>query len=295
MYGYFCERDYQGDFPYTDLAAERRRADISLAGVDYTREVSIGGTWERIKITSDEGARSIGRPRGVYDTLEVERMDLLDLEAIDDAKEEIARELCYMCDLCDVIPDRLLVVGLGNPALTPDSIGARSAGNVRATMHIGEFDPGFFTSLECSEIAVMTPSVASVSGMDAAVSIRGVSDIIKPDAVIVIDALASRSGERLGRTIQVTNTGIHPGSGLGNSRQCLSRESLGVPVIALGIPTVIDARMLIADSCTDEELARKVTAKSPAMFVSPKEIDEIVKVGAEIIGGAINQAFGLFC
>ncbi len=295
MYGYFCEREYGGDFSYTDLASERRRADTDIQGVDYRRESSSGGTWERIKITSDEGAKSIGRPKGVYDTLEVPRMDLLDLGAIDDAKEEIAKELCYMCDILDVIPDRILVVGLGNPALTPDSIGPESAKRVKATMHIGEFDKEFFSSLECSEIAVITPSVASVSGMDAMVSILGVAGIIKPDVVIAIDALASRSGERLGRTIQVTNTGIHPGSGLGNSRRYLSQSSLGVPVIALGVPTVIDARMLSAGLGTYDGEHGRVTSKSPAMFVSPKEINEIVTVGAEIIGGAINQAFGLFC
>lgn len=293
MYGYFCERDYGGDFCYTDLASERRRANTDIEGVTFKREKSLGGTWERIKITSDEGAKSIGRPKGIYDTLELERMDLLDLGTIDEAKEEIAKELCYMCDVCHVIPDKILVVGLGNAALTPDSIGPECAKRVRATMHIGEFDKSFFSSLECSEIAVLAPSVASVSGMDALISIRGVAGIIKPDVVIAIDALASRSGERLGRTIQVTNTGIHPGSGLGNSREYLSERSVGVPVIALGIPTVIDARMLTGEASRDER--GRVMSKSPAMFVSPKEINEIVAVGAEIIGGAINQAFGLYC
>lgn len=292
MYGYFYERNYRGEFPYTDLACERRRADSDIDGVSYRREESLGGCWERIQITSDLGAASIGRPKGVYDTLETARMDLLDREEIEDATEELARELCYMCDLCDISPDRLLVVGLGNPKLTPDSIGARSAECVKATMHIKEIDESMFNTLECSEIAVIRPSVASESGMDALMSVLGVSNIIMPDAIIAVDALATRSVERLGRTIQITNTGIQPGSGLGNSRQYLSEATLGVPVIALGVPTVIDARMLAGDY--SENNADGEPRESSAMFVSPKEIDEIVAVGAEIIGGAINQAFGLY-
>lgn len=289
MYGYFYERNFTGGFPYTDLALERRRADTDIDGVSYRREESLGGSWERIKITSDIGAASIGRPKGVYDTLLTKRMDLLDREEIEDAIEELARELCYMCEVCEVSPERLLIVGLGNAELTPDSIGARSAGRVKATMHIKEIDEALFNSLECSEIAVMRPSVASVSGMDALTGVMGVSNMILPDAIIAIDALATHSVARLGTTVQVSSTGIQPGSGLGNSGRYISEATLGVPVIALGVPTVIDARML---SPTAGET--KSGSGATAMFVSPKEIDEIVAAGAEIIGGAINQAFGLY-
>ena len=288
MYGY-TERDYLSDFPYTDLAAERRRADISLSGVDFKRETRGSFAWERIKITSEEGAMSIGRPRGIYDTFSCERMDLLALSDIDDAADELARELCYLFEYSGVYPERLLVVGLGNPDLTPDAIGPMAAGRVRATMHIKEGDAMLFSSLECSEIAVITPGVTAKSGMDASVTVKALCNALSPDAVIAIDAIASRSPKRLGRTIQVSSTGITPGTGIGGTREPLSEATLGVPVIAIGVPTVIDSRMFWHDASGgegDTSLARE------AMFVSPKEINEIVEVAAGIIGGGINQAFG---
>ena len=288
MYGY-TERDYENDFPYTDLAAERRRADVTLSGVDFKREATPVGVWERIKITSEDGARSIGRPRGIYDTLGTERMDLLSLSDIDDAIEEVARELCYLFEHSGIYPDRLLVVGLGNRALTPDAIGPKAADTVRATLHIKESDEALFESLECSEIAVCTPGVAATSGLDAHLTVSALCDALSPDAVIAVDALASRSPRRLGRTIQISNTGIMPGSGLGGCAVPITEESLGVPVIAIGVPTVIDSRMFWHDASGgegDASLARE------AMFVSPKEINEIVDTAAKIIGGGINQAFG---
>ena len=291
--------DYTGlrgtDFPYTDLACERRRADASVRGVEYRREESEGGAWERIRITSPEGAASIGRPMGTYDTLCLLRMDLLDGEAIDNAREEIARELCSIFDNGKIFPGRLLVAGLGNPRLTPDEVGSLAAGKVRPTLHIMESDPRLFASLECSEIAVTVPGVAATSGLDAAVVIGGICDRIRPDAVIVIDALASRASERLGTTVQITDTGILPGSGLGNGKRPLNKETVGVPVIAIGVPTVIDSRMFWIDAQAESRSIGDARKARQTMFVSPKEINEIAETAAEIIGGGINQAFGIFC
>ena len=214
-------------------------------------------------------------------------MDLLDEESIDDAKDEIARELCYLCDLEDVIPEKVLVVGLGNSMLTADSIGTRSAEKVKPTLHIRNRDEVFFNALECSEIAILLPGVAAKTGLDSFISVKGISDIIKPDVIFVIDALMTRAEERLGTTIQISTTGILPGSGLGNSGAELSQSTLGVPVIAIGVPTVINSR------CFGRKEANLSCIKKSEMFVSPKEIGEIAEVAAEIIGGGINQAFGM--
>ncbi|MBQ8880284.1 MAG: GPR endopeptidase [Clostridia bacterium] len=291
---FFTERNYRDDYPYTDLACERRRADTSIDGVDYKKEKGIVGIWERIKITSKEGSRSIGRPIGIYDTLGLDRMDMMDNESIDDAQDEIARELCYMCDVMDIVPEKVLVVGLGNPALTPDAVGSETARVVKPTMHIKDFDSELFDGLECSQIAVMTPGVNATSGMDAGISVKGVCEMLEPDVILAVDALASRSTERLGTTVQVSNTGIIPGSGIGNGRIAISRQTMGVPVISIGIPTVIDSRMFWLDA-QGESVSRGIArGAGDAMFVSPKEINEIVRVGAKIVGGGINQAFGLF-
>lgn len=291
MYGYYTERDYKGDFPYTDLAAERRRADVELAGVEYRKESGIIGNWERIKISTKKGAESIGRPIGLYDTLNIGRMDLLDSESIIDARDEVARELCYIFDASDIFPERILVAGLGNPALTPDSVGAECSKIVKPTMHIREMNRQLFEDLNCAEIAVCIPGVAATSGLDAAVTIRGLCEALGPDAVIVIDALASRSPERLGTTVQICNTGVAPGSGLGNPRQPISIDTVGVPVIAVGVPTIIDSRMFYYNPSGEKKPKPEVC---PSMFVSPKEINEIVSAAALIIGGGINQAFGIY-
>ena len=292
MYGYFTERDYRGDFPYTDLATERRKADTALEGVEYTQSDGIIGNWERIKISTKIGAESIGRPIGIYDTLNLGRMDMLDSESIFDARDEIARELCYLFDASDIFPERILVAGLGNPALTPDALGVESAKAVKPTLHIRDMNKELFEGLHCAEIAVCTPGVAATSGLDASVTIRGICEAIGPDAVIVIDALASRSTERLGSTVQICNTGIAPGSGLGNPRQEISIDTVGVPVIAIGVPTIIDSRMFCYTPQGDSGSRRGEIC--PSMFVSPKEINEIVSAAALIIGGGINQAFGIY-
>ncbi len=284
MYGYFTERSYRGDLPYTDLAAERRRADLDIPGVEYIKEKSRVGYWERIRISTKTGAESIGRPLGLYDTLQLKRADMLGSDEIEDAKNEIAGGICRMLDKSEIFPGRILICGLGNPYLTPDSIGAEAAKEVKATMHIKEYNERIFKQLSCAEIAVVTPGVAATSGLDAAVVIRGVCDLIRPDAVIAIDALAARDASRLGSTVQICNTGISPGSGIGNPRLAIGIETVGVPVIAIGMPTVIDTRML----CSEEDKSCQ------PMFVSPKEINDIVESAARIIGGGINRALGIY-
>lgn len=283
MYGYFSDRNYSGDMPYTDLAAERRRADTDINGVDYNKERCRVGYWERIRISTKRGAEAIGRPIGQYDTLQLRRVDMLDADEAETAKDEIAGGLCRIFELSEIFPGRILVCGLGNQYLTPDAIGYETAKEVRPTMHIKEWDNRSFIRLSCAEIAVISPGVAASSGLDAAVVIRGICDMIRPDAVIAIDALATRDAERLGSTVQICNTGISPGSGLGNPRLVIGRETVGVPVIAIGMPTVIDTRVLCQDKIG-----------SMPMFVSPKEINDIVSSAARIIGGGINRALGIY-
>ena len=271
----------------TDLACERRRADISAPGVSYKRERSGIFTWERIDITSREGEEAIGRPMGSYDTLSTERMDTLDASDIEDASNEIAAELCRLFEKTSVVPSRILVVGLGNQYLTPDSIGPLSVSMVNATLHLRKYDTELFESFECSEIAVLTPGVMAKTGMESTDIVCAVCDAIEPDVVIAIDSIASRSPTRLGTTIQISNTGIFPGSGIGKRRKALSERNLGIPVIAIGVPTVINATALC-------ETCREDTRQNDEMFVSPRDIDALVSASSKIISQGINQAFGIF-
>ncbi len=272
----------------SDLALERRRADLACPGVELRRERCDGGVWERLRIRSEEGAASIGRPMGIYDTLTLPRMDELESDEIDDARNEVAKELCRICDANGILPERILVVGLGNRELTPDSVGPLAAEEVRATMHLKNEDRELFYALECSEIAVVKPGVTRESGADAADLVRGICAVIRPNVIFAIDALAARSPARLGTTVQICDTGIYPGSGLGNTRTGLTEKNLGAPVIAIGVPTVISSRMFVV-----EDGEARAASEKEGMFLSPKDINGIVKSAAQIIGGGINQAFGL--
>ncbi len=278
---------------YTDLACERYRADTELKGVSYKKEYSPAGVWERVSITSPEGAKSIGRPMGIYDSLDLGKMDLLDEDRISDATEELAEELRELFSEMNILPRRILVAGLGNLNLTADSLGCVSAGYVKPTLHIKAMDESLFSTLECSEIAVVTPGVISSSGLESAVTVSGVAEKIKPNAVIAIDAVASSAASRLGSTIQISSTGIIPGGGLKNHRSAINEESIGAPVIAIGVPTVMSSCSFCRDISGESE-KKNQTEQCSDMFVSPKEIDEIVSSAARIIGGGINSAFGIF-
>lgn len=271
----------------SDLALERKRADTELQGVEYRVDYGGIGTWERIRISSEEGAHSIGRPMGHYDTLTLPRMDTLDAQETDDAVEEMARELCRITEHAGAHPERILVIGLGNPTLTPDSVGTRSAEMVRPTMHIAEDDPALMAALDCSEIAVITPGVRPCSGISTESYVKGIVSATTPDMVIAVDSMAAGSPSRLGSTVQICDTGIHPGSGMRRRKDALNSETLGVPVIAIGVPTVIHADLLVR-----EHAELRAASEGERMFVSPTEIGAIVQSAARIISGGINQAFG---
>ena len=280
-YSYNCSDDGY----YTDMAIERRRADLTKNGIEYTKELCPAGYWERINVKSESGAESIGRPCGRYDTLTTKRLDTLDEDALYDAQEEVAKTLCKICDDIAVMPARILIIGLGNEYVTADSIGVKCAAKVKPTMHIRCYDEEFFDELECSEIAVLCPGVSAKTGMDSTETAKAICSAISPDIVIAIDSLSTRSRKRLGTTLQISDTGIFPG-GVGNLKSPLTRPELGVPVIGIGVPTVMDTRLFINKNTFSE-------FDFEPLFVSPREIDEITDAAATVIAGAINQAFGL--
>lgn len=284
----------RGPMPYTDLAAERRRADLNESGIEYQKEQQGEFAWERIRVTSPAGERSIGRPMGVYNTLNTERSDLLDGDALKDAGKEISKELRRFADISASESKRILVVGLGNRNLTSDSLGCLTCDRVKPTRHIKEYDEKLFSDLDCSEISVITPGVMAKTGLDSVNIVASVCDRLSPDLIIAVDAIATSSYERLGSTVQITDTGICPGSGLFNHDRALNKDTLGAPVISIGVPTVIDARVIYLRGLRENEIPNPSSIPSPSMFVSPKEIDEIVNCSSQIIANAINLAFGIY-
>lgn len=238
-----------------------------------------------IVIETPEGAKALERPVGTYLTAELPPLS-------DDERELEEKSQALGNELRALLPlnGNILVVGLGNQTVTPDAIGPRAAGMVLATRHIqGEFARS--AGLEnLRSAAVFSPGVLGQTGVESSEMVKGICSIVQPLAVIVVDALASRSVARLGCTIQICNTGIAPGSGVGNNRAALNQETLGVPVIGLGVPTVVDARTIAMELTGQEEAADKVTPRGEQMMVTPREIDLLVRRASTLVAMTINAA-----
>jgi spore protease len=275
--------------PVSDIACERQRAKADTDGIEFKIESGEGFVWERLKITTKDGAANIGRPIGRYDTLNLGAVHMLCELDIDEAKNEISKELCALISELGVFPDKILVVGLGNDKLTPDSVGPKCASLIRATRHTALCEDSECEFPECSEIACIAPGVSQDSGIESFEIISGLTDRLKPNFIIAVDSIATASEERLGKCIQICDTGIAPGSGVGGRRMLLNKRTLGIPVIAIGAPTVINSKLLKPQKKDPESKDR-----TEELFLSPREIDLITDAFAVIIAGAINQAFGIF-
>ena len=191
----------------------------------------------------------------------------------------------------------VLTVGLGNRDITADALGPKTVDGLLVTRHIKEYKPDIFEKIGQREMSALCPGVVGQTGIETFELIEGAVKRVCPDLVIVIDALAARSVDRLATTVQISDTGIAPGSGIGNKRRRIDRESLGVPVLAVGVPTVVDSATLVYDALgragieeTSEELER-VLENSRSFFVSLKESDVAVSESARLLANAINYAF----
>ncbi len=256
----------------TDLAVEAAAGGGLSAGIKKRRRSSFGVQVTEVAVLSPVAAKKLGKPQGRYITVETGHFGHAETGE-DDEAEALAGELRALLPEEGVI----LVAGLGNRDITPDALGPRAAGEILATRHLlrlaeeetgGSFRP----------VAVIAPGVLGQTGFEAEELIRAAAAEARPCAVIAIDALAAREAARLGRTVQLSDTGICPGSGVANSRRELSRETLGVPVVAIGVPTVVDAAPL----CSDEQPV--------PMMVTPREIDLVIKRAAHLLALSINRA-----
>ncbi len=281
----------------TDLALEarelwrEREPGLPLPeGVESRREEVSGSTVDTLRIASAAGAEALGKRQGTYVTLFPEAFLRREEGAFEASAQLLGRLLRELLGLPEGAS--VLVAGLGNEAVTPDSLGPRALRHVLATRHLVDALPRTFASFR--RVAVLETGVLGNTGMESAELVKAVAEKLKPDAVIVVDALASRRLGRICRTVQLTDTGIVPGSGVGNRREELSRETLGVPVAALGVPTVVDAGTLAADLT---ELAGLGQARAEdfgqygrEMIVTPREIDGKVSEIARLLGYGIDLA-----
>lgn len=285
----------------TETIKEKETGEIrgvNMEEYDVLEDVHV----TKVEITSKNAAKNLGKPVGTYITLESPSLQENDEDYHRDISMELSRELRGILPGIDE-EKCVLVVGLGNKDVTADALGPCTIDNLFITRHIiKEYGKEAYNAEKMHQISSLVPGVTAKTGMETAEIIKGVIAETKPDFVIVIDALAARSTKRLNRTVQITDTGIHPGSGVGNHRNALTQESLGVPVIALGIPMVVDAGTIVNDAleCIAAEyeggkeslnyFRNSADTQLHNMYVTAKNIDETTKRLSFTLSEAINIA-----
>lgn len=282
---------------WTDLAMEARGSvpvsDVRLiSGIERTV----------VRIEDEQTARELGRPRGTYVTLSCPQTMTIELSM----REALSRELAQA--IRQMLPEHartVLVTGLGNRSVTPDALGPRTVERVLVTRHMDGCLPDD-VSARMASVCAAAPGVLGVTGLETAEVLRGMAEHVQPDAVIAVDALAARSSARICSTIQIADTGISPGSGVGNHQKALTRETLGAPVIAVGVPMVVYASTIASDAMSDmiredggteadeEKVAacveRVVSERLGDLIVTPREVDALVERMAGILAEGINLA-----
>lgn len=316
----------------TDLAVEEKESfpgdggEISGVALREWRHASSQIKLTEVKILDDRGAKAMGKAKGTYITLEANQMSEKDEGYHEEVSVELAKQIRQLIE--DLEQDgrlkskknvSVLAVGLGNEWVTPDALGPRVLGNLQVTRHLmSQYGQGFCEKNNVPILSGIIPGVMAQTGMETAEILKGVIHETKPDLLIVIDALAARSVRRLGTTIQLTDTGIHPGSGVGNHRHSLTMESLGIPVLAIGVPTVVGAAAIVHDTVStliqtltshmetkgmgdfmeqmnsDEQyqlISELLEPEFGSLYVTPPDIDETIKQLSFTISEGIHQAF----
>lgn len=304
----------------TDLASERR--DIlkrinkleEIEGIKATKEdIDKNIRVEKVQIINENGEQAIGKPRGSYVTIDVKKLKIATQEEIQKASEVLSKELRNLINEHIQKQDEILVVGLGNIYVTPDSLGPKVINEIDVTRHVIKYLPQYVEE-GTRPICAIAPGVLGTTGIETMEILKGIVDNTEPKLVIVIDALASRSIERISSTIQISDTGIVPGAGVGNTRKEISKKTLGIPVIAIGIPTVVETAVLVNDSLdlfitnlqdkaksndylnelkqqdNYEKIKEALIPDEYNMIVTPKEIDSLIENMKDIVARGINFA-----
>ena len=304
----------------TDLASERR--DIyqkannldEIQGVETTEEdISENIKIERVKITNENAEQAIGKPMGNYITIDVKNLKIAGEDEIQKASEAVTKELKSLIDSHIQKQEEILVVGLGNIYVTPDSLGPKVINEIDVTRHLINYLPQYVEE-GTRAVSAVAPGVLGTTGIETIEILKGIVDNTKPKMIMVIDALASRSIERISSTIQISDTGIVPGAGVGNTRKEISKSTLGIPVIAIGIPTVVDLETIIDEGLdifitklqekaesneylnklkeqdNYEEIKEALAPNDYNMIVTPKEIDDLIENMKDVIARGINYA-----
>lgn len=305
----------------TDLASERRdlyekanNLENGIEGIENQKEeVNEKIKIERVQILNEKGEKAIGKPIGTYVTIDVKDLKIASEEEREKAGETLTKELKNILEKHIEEQDEVLVVGLGNIYVTPDSLGPKVINEIEVTRHIINYMPQYVKE-GTRKISAISPGVLGTTGIETVEILKGIVDNINPKLIIVIDALASRSIERISSSVQISDTGIVPGAGVGNRRSEISINSLGIPVIAIGIPTCVETAVLVNDSLNlfieklqneaksneylnnmknennYEEIKQVLMPRDYNLIVTPKEIDGLIENMKDIVAMGINNS-----
>lgn len=304
----------------TDLALERR--DIyqkanklnQIDGVEsIEEEINDNIKVSRVKITNSKGEEALGKPIGTYVTIDVKKLKMAGEEEIQKTSEVLTDELKKIVEMHVNNQEDILIVGLGNIYVTPDALGPKVINEIDVTRHIIKYLPQYVDE-GTRPVSAISPGVLGTTGIETVEILKGIVENIHPKLLIVIDALASRSIERISSTIQISDTGIVPGAGVGNTREEISENSLGIPVVSIGIPTVVELATLVSDGIDIfidrlqekaesneylnklqqndkyEEVKEALNVGDYNMIVTPKEIDDLIENMKDIVARGINFA-----
>ncbi|MBR2019496.1 MAG: GPR endopeptidase [Clostridia bacterium] len=287
----------------TDLACESMGRSLkSEEGVEHRVERLGSFRMHRTEVCTEQASQRLGKPQGTYLTVECGNLQIMIREEREALADLLAEEMKHMAERLSgksVGPNfSVFVAGLGNAELTADAIGPKTVQKLTATRHLCEHEGVLFQGLGCSLLSALAPGVLGQTGIETLELLRGAVDHVCPDVVLVIDALAARSCERLATTVQLSDVGIAPGSGVGNHRSAITRETLGLPVLALGVPTVVNSATLVYDALCSaglegriDESLRRVLETGKSFFVSPKESDVITESFSDLLAESISIAF----
>ena len=287
---------------HTDLAMEARESNSALNGVSEERTDNEHYSVSRIKIDTDEAASALQKSKGLYITIEAPDLVLREPELIKAVTEALSAELTGLIDKGGT-SGTVLVVGLGNRAVTPDALGPKTAEKILVTRHIKQYMPDTIPN-GVRSVCAISPGVLGVTGIETMEVIQGIVERSKPSLIIAIDSLSSRRTERIASTIQLCDAGIQPGAGVGNIRSGLDEASLGIPVIAVGVPLVVYASTISRDTIgliaselgllgNEEKIkelaAKAISEKTGELIVTPKEIDSLIECTSTILADGINM------
>lgn len=284
----------------TDMALEScpQNEDGSLHGIISKERIISGFSVTEMEITTAEASELIGKPQGKYVTVSIGKIWLQHDDRWNIAAEIIANELRKLVYESGV-PEGVLIAGLGNRSIISDAVGPMTAEGITVNRHIKESDPDLFGKLHSLPISAVIPGVTGQTGMEALELIKGASQAVRPSVIIVIDALASKSVDRLGTTVQLSDTGISPGSGIGNRRQAINHSSLGVPVISVGVPTVVDSSTLVFDTLEKagvSEISKALERElenGRSFFVTLKDADTVISEMSSLLSHSLHIALSV--